>query len=189
MKSFLATLLLSLVTATANAALITYDVNRTIGEGTVTGTITTDGTMGVLSELNIVDWTLTLSAPNLNNGVPDTITMTAGDTILRGSSVTAQGLNLWYDFSLNEPRGNYFYLVGNSNNFWCLETSICISGEPTLAEQMGRNDNGVAVAQAVQYTSEDRIAFATATVVPVPAAAWLFGSGLLGLIGLVRIRR
>ena len=29
----------------------------------------------------------------------------------------------------------------------------------------------------------------TATVVPIPAAAWLFGSGLLGLIGLARRRK
>jgi hypothetical protein len=29
----------------------------------------------------------------------------------------------------------------------------------------------------------------TSTVVPVPAAAWLFGSGLLGLIGMARRRK
>jgi hypothetical protein len=29
----------------------------------------------------------------------------------------------------------------------------------------------------------------TLTVVPIPAAAWLFGSGLLGLVGVARRRR
>ena len=32
----------------------------------------------------------------------------------------------------------------------------------------------------------DNIAFGAATVVPIPAAVWLFGSGLLGLIGVAR---
>ena len=31
--------------------------------------------------------------------------------------------------------------------------------------------------------------FASFTVVPVPAAVWLFGSGLLGLVGIVRRKK
>ncbi len=195
MKRFLATVFLALTAATANA--ITYHLDRVIGDGTVTGTITTDGTMGVLNAGNILDWSLTLAAPNINNDRPDTIAKAAGDTFLRGSPVTAEGAFLWYDFSLDSgtARGDYFYLAGNSGNFWCLETSVCIDdtergeGPLELVEQMGTNQASAwPVAQFVQYTSQDKIAFATA-VIPVPAAVWLFGSGLLGLFGLARIRR
>ena len=41
---------------------ITYNVNLTFGSaGSMVGTITTDGTIGVLSTSNIVSWNLTLA--------------------------------------------------------------------------------------------------------------------------------
>ena len=55
------------------AQAITYNVNRTIGAGTVTGFVETDGTIGILATGNITDWVLTLSAPNLAGGSPDVI--------------------------------------------------------------------------------------------------------------------
>ena len=53
-----------LASVTADASIV-YNLNRTIGAGTVTGFIETDGTIGVLSTANITDWILTLTAPNL----------------------------------------------------------------------------------------------------------------------------
>ena len=38
------------------------------------------------------------------------------------------------------------------------------------------------------YTDKQVLLTATATAVPVPAAVWLFGSGLLGLVGVARRR-
>jgi hypothetical protein len=35
----------------------------------------------------------------------------------------------------------------------------------------------------------DAIAAISTTVIPIPAAAWLFGSGLIGLIGLARRKK
>ena len=35
----------------------------------------------------------------------------------------------------------------------------------------------------------DNLEFAQVTTVPVPAAVWLFGSGLLGLVGVARRRK
>jgi hypothetical protein len=45
----------------ATAANITYYVNLTIGSGTVTGNIVTDGKIGVLSQADIVGWNLLLN--------------------------------------------------------------------------------------------------------------------------------
>ena len=180
MKCFLATVLLTLCAATANAAIIHYDVNRTIGDGTVTGFIETYGKLGVLSKDDIHDWSLTLTAPNINLGSPDTITN--GDTFLRGTAVSATSTQLLYNFDITGT--NYLYLAGASGNFWCLETNTCIddgSEQIELIEQIGHNDNGGKVAQFVHHTGT--IAFANAAVIPVPAAVWLFGSGLIGLIG------
>ena len=67
-----ALLICSSVSSLANATLI-YNVSRTIGAGTVTGFIETDGTLGVLASSNIKNWMLTLTAPNLTGGSPDVI--------------------------------------------------------------------------------------------------------------------
>lgn len=198
MKHLLATVILALIASGANA--ITYHVDRALVDelgqiGTVKGFIETNGALGVLSETDILNWSLTLQADNINGGNEDTISLfddqggIAGDTILRGNAVIAEGSHLWYDFSVDSgTRGDYFFLAGNSGNFWCLETTLCVGDSPTLVEQIGRNDQGGRAALYVQYEVTDKIAFATA-VIPVPAAVWLFGSGLLGLIGMARIRR
>ena len=42
------------------AAPITYNVNQTIGAGSVVGTVETDGTLGVLGTANFIAWNLAL---------------------------------------------------------------------------------------------------------------------------------
>src|SRR5438876_4038918 len=44
-----------------SSASVIFNVNQTIGAGGVTGTITTDGTLGALAAANLVDWALTLN--------------------------------------------------------------------------------------------------------------------------------
>ena len=196
MKYLLATVFLTLCVVTANASII-YDIDRTIGEGTVTGSIQTDGTLGVLREGNIENWSITLFAPNLNAGNPYTFDITSGDTFLRGTDgttpVSATSTELMYDFGTS----GYFMLMSNivsvpgttTAYFWCLETSGC-SGGPDLSEHIGHTISTGSIAdQWVQYTDTDTVVFATVTAVPVPAAVWLFGSGLLGLVGFARRKR
>lgn len=200
MKHLQATVFLALSMATANAAAITYHVDRIIDAGTVTGTITTNGALGTLSAGDIEDWTLTLTAPNLvlipgetsstiSRFGPDGTTFT-GNTFLVGDAVSATHTELSFNFDTTNPASKYFFLVGipDPKNFWCLETgSVCANDTETYAEKMGLNNNNVdEVAQSIGRSGE--VVFATA-VIPVPAAIWLFGSGLLGLFGLARIRR
>ena len=47
----------------AAADVIIYNVNRTVVLGSVTGTITTDGTVGTLATNDITSWNLTLNGP------------------------------------------------------------------------------------------------------------------------------
>src|SRR5262245_13073487 len=48
---------------TAEAGPITYSINRSIGTfGSVVGTLTTDGTIGVVKAANILEWDLFLNA-------------------------------------------------------------------------------------------------------------------------------
>ena len=186
MKILFTTLCLTLCAATANAAYI-YDINRTVGDGTVTGFIETDGTQGTLSEGNILNWSITLTSANLVGG-SDTFDFTTGDTILRGAAVSADPTGLWYDFGLelpDPPTSHYLLLMSDATgNFWCLETIFCSAGDD-LSEQIGVNISGGIAEYSLR---SGKIAFAT-TVIPVPAAVWLFASGLLGLIGVTRIKR
>lgn len=193
MKRLLATVFLALSMATTNAAAITYHVDRIIGDGTVVGTITTNGHLGLLTDINtqIENWSLTLTAPNLNSGIPVVIDQT-GSVVLTGGAVTATPTELVYDFNLPGTHNLLFMdqLEGGvPTALWCLETSRC-SSAPDLSEHIAiRLINGSTQAlQIVDHSLSGEVIFATA-VIPVPAAIWLFGSGLFGLFGLARIRR
>lgn len=97
-----------------NAHATVFNVDRTIGGGTVTGYITTDDTIGALSSANIIDWAFTLTSPGLNGGSPDSIS--AGNLqISAGLSATAT--DLLFDFSL---AGFTFFQGGPDDNGWCL---------------------------------------------------------------------
>jgi hypothetical protein len=114
-----------------NAAPITYFVNRTIGAGSVTGDIVTDGNSGLLGIADINGWTL-----HLNNGA-STFDLTSGNSYLFGSGqVNASPTQLTYDFN----SGNYFGFFVNGtvgSNFltgWCLQSS---SGQCTFGGAAG----------------------------------------------------
>lgn len=57
--------------------------------------------------------------------------------------------------------------------------SIFLTASPTAAGQNGLNDE-------FSYERAGSALIRNTSVVPVPAAAWLFGSGLLGLVGVAR---
>jgi hypothetical protein len=185
MKSNLLNLLalLSMVAPlAANAMSITYDVDRMVGDGSVVGTITTDGTLGVLTSGNITDWVITLSAPNLRGGSPDVIDFaTQTQTNLGGTATTATATQLLFDFTLSGT--NFFLLVGGSGNFWCLETANC-TGDG-FGEHMGRNSLEFIFSAQSETFTPGNLVFAEAAAVPVPAAVWLFGSAL-GLLTWMR---
>jgi hypothetical protein len=187
MKCYLAAVFLTLCTATANAALITYDVDRTIGDGSVTGYITTNGdTEGFLTQDEIVDWSLTLT-PDVGGISTGTINPSNSNVFIYGSAITATATELSYDFT---PADDTWMLFsgGIQNLFWCLETTGC-NDAPDLSEHIGIGTEAIQSVDYSAYTGENSLVFATATVVPVPAAVWLFGSGLIGLAGFARRKR
>ena len=122
MKHLLATVFLALLATTANAALITYDVNRTIGVGggTVTGWIEIEIDFASGLEQTLVNddfkrWSLAITAENLNLGstteinagvVTDTFyfesnTDNTGGLVLNGDAVTATASGLFYNFEID----------------------------------------------------------------------------------------
>ena len=84
---------------------ITYTVNQPVGPGSVTGFITTDGTIGTLSSIDILDWNLTL-----NDGHGDVTNLIPSNSVVgnSGTDLTASSSDLMFNFSGGDLGAFYF---------------------------------------------------------------------------------
>jgi len=163
-----------------NAAPITYTVNRTVGTGTVTGFIETDGTLGVLNPANIVDWSLALVVGIDNYTLTGPFSGNNSSVYGSGMDTTATPTQLLFNFS-GTDNGYFLFQYGvgihNGYHYYCDATfsGICLQGETdapayyTAGQNVSRSGNVV-----------------IGTAIPEPGTAFLMGSGLLGAIGTLR---
>jgi hypothetical protein len=159
----------------SNAASITYNMDLALGPGTITGFITTNGDIGVLSTGDVIDWNLTLSDGAVS------LTIQPGTVAVSGLSLTATSSGLFFDFS--GVSGAFFGFP--TDPYLCFEdaTGACSLHPSTIS----MNLPGGIGPFLVSYSGNVEIASA----VPIPAALPLFASGLvgLGLLGWRRKRR
>ncbi len=95
--------MLALSAAWATAGNIIYTVNDPIGQGSVTGTITTDGTTGTIGSAHITDWNLLLSD---GTHTFDLLGPLSGNNSAdQGGGLIASATLLQFDFS----SGNTFF--------------------------------------------------------------------------------
>ena len=90
------------------------------------------------------------------------------------------------DFRFTSTSGNALTPVNNAGSGSNLAGLGIMSSTTTSDLVLAYNDNGTGF---MDSDFDDMMVRAKFTVVPVPAAAWLFGSGLLGLIGMARRRK
>jgi hypothetical protein len=171
---------LALAAPASDAAV--FDVNRTIGTGSVVGTITTDGTLGALSTSDITAWSLTL-----NDGT-STLLLTEGNSELAlfGSALSATAAQLLFDFGTDGAALFQFPTIGASGNYYCLQGGIS-----SACEFAGGPQERVRVAATGEVAQQGSVAIGTlrdVVEIPAPAAITLFGFGLLGL-AVARSRR
>jgi hypothetical protein len=176
-----------LVLATGARAL-TYQitpVNLAASGTTFTGTIITDGTLGALTEVNLVDWNVAVSGP-----IAFTITPANSrlfETVFRGVSASADEIRVAF------PDGVFqFDLIGPFTTT-VAACARCEEGAVQLfRSDFGRNIQGFSLHdfddgdpsfddfQGPVVTGGDT-SYLAAVVVPEPTGALLLGVGLAGL--------
>lgn len=127
----LITSLILLATCPKVSSAFVYSVNLPVGLGGVTGSITTDDTIGVLSTENIIDWNLLLNDGTgtfnllgpLNNGYNSSVAV-------EGDLLTSTATNIFFNYS--GESGIILFQnpsISSGINFWCAQgiNSFCVN--------------------------------------------------------------
>jgi len=159
-----AAILLGVSTAHATTYSIKDDEG---GVNTIAGTITTDGTIGVLSQQNILSWNVTVK----DGQHGETIVLTPANTEnidVQGQSLTADQSGLFFNPDL--PGGLFLLSTNVDDPVWAgflyTQTFFAIWACPGC--------------DGVSGISRDGLVQIGADPVPLPGAAFLFAGGQIG---------
>lgn len=170
------------------AAAATYIGFSNVGLGTVDVQITTDDTIGALTQANIIDWVISimdgqggsfvLTGPlSGNNSRVDSSLSAAGD-----GALTATATDLIYDFGDGLRDNGAFLLFQEASivgRFYCLQTNRCFDSEgPAAAFNIATN--GGQRSTRLGPVSIGTVAVAGAVPEPATWAFMIFGFGAIG---------
>ncbi|HXE63460.1 MAG TPA: PEP-CTERM sorting domain-containing protein [Bryobacteraceae bacterium] len=178
--------------ALCSASSITYDVDWTVGNGTLTGEITTDGTIGAFNNrLQITGFDLTV-----NDGVrTDEISSDNGaGAAFFGSAadLTATATDLTYDFGPGSDALLFMYDIdGNGGTFVCIsQTAGCTGTGNGISIGAGSGGDQFANIQYLPLSGSHVIATVAAAPngTPEPSTLALIGAGF-SVLGFARFRK
>jgi hypothetical protein len=169
---------------TSQAGATTYTVNDGTASLGVTGTITTDGNIGVLSASDITDWNLLLNVSGSSFDLTGPLSGGNSAVYVFGTTdFTATASKLFFNFGDNtsfqylgfdDSAGPYLIEFGNA-------TTSCNGIPSSICLLIGSSGGNISEQGVVQIAS----------TTPLPAALPLFATGLgaLGLLGWRRNRK
>jgi hypothetical protein len=175
----IASAFIALAACSANASAdIIYDLTLQIPNATIVGTITTDGTTGVLNSGDILDANITLTTA----GGVVTITQATPGGVGTAPSLTATSTGLFFDFS--STGSSYFLLFGDVGYLCYNGANGNCSGNPS---QLVVSAPGGPVGQT--FSGNLQIASAeVAPAVPEPSTWAMMILGFAG-VGFMAYRR
>ncbi len=161
-----AVFLTALLVSRHSHATIVYNIFDDFGTATISGTITTDGTIGAVGNGNITDWSLSLIS---GAGIFSLTKSPLNSELYSGNGVLqASVTELAFDHSVN-----HIFLIRNFpiQNFWCLEgpNSGCFGTPSSSNVSVGGRFN--------QHVNIGRTGLHVYGTVPVPAALPLMAAG------------
>jgi hypothetical protein len=132
-----ATMLLGTILSSsfASASPVIYNINRTIGLGSVTGFIETDGLMGVLSAADFVDWNLVLFDGTSTFDLFGPLSGNNSMIFVQGADTEAFNSYLMFNFS-GIDNGIFLFQQGlfSGNHYYCdsSQPGPCFAGETVV---------------------------------------------------------
>ena len=128
---------------------------------------------------------------------------TAGDTVTSGSGffdLLTSSSNPGWGLELDFSSASIAYIVGGGIEIAIFGASVANTGNQDLPFGLVMGDTVTFTFSSTNFTTESdgsnltgftasATGNATGSLVPVPAAIWLFGSGLLGLVGMARRKK
>ena len=154
-------------------------MNRTVGVGGVSGTITTDGTIGVLGESDIVSFDLTIKGVALSIEL-----MSPGDgAFVGGTGLTATSSDIFFDFGNSASFVLFQTSFGNGSRYYGdagASAGLLLPGE-SVNPGFVEDSNFINVAQ-----SGNQILATATSAVPEPSSILILGSGMAGIAVLVK---
>ena len=164
-----------------------FDDNNTAGS--VTLTLTVDGGIGI-AEVTEVYLNVDDAIGGANLGITSTGGTGPSATIGLGTDLFKADADGWYDILFDlPPPGSDTFGAGDTLVFDITGTNLVAGSFNFLSTPDPVDPNGPFLGAAKFQSTGDGLQSDWVAAVPVPAAVWLFGSGLLGLIGVARRKK